>query len=1019
MKSKGAIQFLFIAFLLVCIYQLSFTWVTRSVEEDAKIQSNGDPVKEQAYIDSISGEGVFDILLKDYTFKECKERELNLGLDLKGGMNVTLEVNVADVVRAMSNNSTDPTFTRALKKAAEMQKESGEDFVTLFGRAFNQIDPNAKLAAIYSTRELQERIKFTSTNEEVLAIIRVEAEDAIDRTFRILRARIDKFGVTQPNIQKLGTSGRILVELPGIKEPDRVRKILQGTAKLEFWETFENQEIYSSLDQANTKLRTLLKKTEPQKDSLSKFFSQSDTLAGSDTVKKPLASSDTLNQKPADTTGKSGSLFAQLGMEKPDTDTSLLSKLAGDTGDTAAKTFSEFTNENPLFAILRPALVQDEKGNYYPAEGPAIGFCHIKDTAKVNRYLGMAHVRNTFPKQFKALWTHKAYDENGNFLQLVAIKVTSRDNRAPLEGDVITEARQDFNQMDNSPEVTMIMNGEGAKTWKRMTGENIGKSVAIVLDDYVYSFPTVQGEIGGGRSSITGRFTIEEAKDLANVLKTGKLPARARVVEEAIVGPSLGKEAINAGMISFIIAFILVIIYMASYYNHAGMIADLALILNIFFILGVLASLGATLTLPGIAGIVLTLGMAVDANVLIYERVREEVRAGKGPRLALADGYKMAYSAIIDGNVTTLLIGIILYIFGKGPIQGFATTLIIGILTSLFAQIFITRLIFEWLVDRKKNIHFGNRLTENILVNAKFIWIAKRKTFYLLSSVVILAGIVSFVTNGFNLGVDFKGGWSYVVRFEKNVTTQEVRKVLAPVLAGAPEVKTFGSDNQVKITTKYLIDSDSANADKVVEDKLSEGLQTIAGNPFEIMSSQKVGPTVAADIRTGAVIAVTLSLIVMFLYILIRFRRWQFGMGATAALFHDVMITLSCYSLFYSIAPFSLEIDQAAIAALLTIVGYSINDTVIVFDRIREHLGMHRKYVLGNLMDGAINQTLARTINTAGTTLVTLISMFLLGGEVIRGFCFALIVGIAVGTYSSIGVASALAYETIKEKEVK
>lgn len=992
MQSKAAIRFFAIVFALVCLYQLSFTWITSRVEKQAKEFAQGDEELERRFLDSISSEGVYNILVKNYTYRECKDREINLGLDLQGGMNVTLEVSVVDLVRAMANNSADPTFNAAIEKALEMQKNSQEDFVTLFGRAFASIDPNAKLAspAIFGTRELSNKINaFESTNQEVLAIIREEAENAIDRSFNILRTRIDKFGVSQPNIQRLGNSGRILVELPGVKDKERVRKLLQGSAKLEFWETFENTEIYPMLEKANEVLK------EIEKGESAEAAADSTAVAN---IKTTTAETDTTQEKSL---------------------TDLLAGADSSKTDSAAvnnQDFEKFAKENPLFAVMRPSIYQ-EGGNYYPGRGPVVGYVAIKDTAKVNKMLAEKRVKALFPPRIKFLWTVKPYDKEGKFVQLVAIKVTNRDGSAPLEGDVIIDARQDFGQFGKTPEINMTMNGEGAKKWKLLTKENIGKSVAIVLDDYVYSFPTVQGEISGGNSSITGNFTINEAKDLANILKAGKLPAPARIVEEAIVGPSLGKEAIRAGLISFILSLVLVLLYMAFWYSHAGWVANLALFANVFFIMGVLASLGAVLTLPGIAGIVLIIGMSVDANVLIYERVREELSNGKGLRLAIEDGYKNAYSSIIDANVTSLLTGIILYVFGTGPIRGFATTLVIGILTSLFAAIFITRLVFMTLLDKNKNISFASKITENAFKGLSIDFVGKRKLYYIISGAVILAGIVSFFTKGFNLGVDFKGGRSYVVRFDNNISTVDVRSTLTNAFGEAPEVKTFGGDNQVKVTTKYMIDDNSEDADNNVEKALYAGLDQM-GVKYEVMSSQKVGPTIADDIKTSAVWAILFSLFVIFLYIVIRFKRWQFGLGALVALFHDVMIILSIFSIFYNILPFSMEIDQAFIAAILTVIGYSINDTVVVFDRIREYLGMvTNKKEVKEVINDALNSTISRTFNTSITIFVVLLAIFLFGGEVIRGFSFALLVGIVVGTYSSLCIATPVVVDFMKEKK--
>jgi SecD/SecF fusion protein len=998
MQSKNAIRFFAIVFALVCLYQLSFTYVSYRVEKNAEEFAGGDPIRERQYLDSISGEPVYNLLIRNYTYREVKDREINLGLDLQGGMNVTLEVSVADLIRELSNNSKHPSFVAALERAREMQRSSQEDFVTLFGRAFNEVDQQTMLSdpAIFGTRDLAERIRpNSSTNQEVLNIIREEAEDAFERSFNILRTRIDKFGVAQPNIQRLGATGRILVELPGVDEKERVRRLLQGTAKLEFWETHDNRDIYPALEAANEVLKDIVGTTAAPKTETES--SLEDATAQNDTVIKP---------------------------ETPEEET-LMDKLAQDPATSldslsADESFEDFAAKNPLFAVLRPSVFQ-EGGNFFPGQGPVIGYVAVRDTSKVNYYLNMPRVKALFPARTRFLWTVKPYDAEGKFVQLIAINVTTREGIAPLEGDVITDARQTFGQFGASPEISMTMNPEGARKWRTLTRDNVGKSIAIILDDYVYSFPTVQGEIAGGHSSITGNFTINEAKDLANVLKAGKLPAPARIVEEAVVGPSLGQESIRAGLISFIIALILVLVYMVFWYNFAGLTANIALLANIFFIMGVLASLGAVLTLPGIAGIVLIIGMSVDANVLIFERIREELAVGKGLRLAIEDGYKNAYSSIIDANVTSLLTGIILYTFGTGPIRGFATVLVIGILTSLFAAIFITRLIFLSRLDKNKDIKFFNAFSEKAFKNVNFDFVTKRKIYYFISGAIILAGIISFAVRGFNLGVDFIGGRSYVVRFDDNVSTLEARSSLTGAFGGlAPEVKTFGGDNQHKITTIFMIDSQDEEADQLVENTLREGLQSAGYQNFEIMSSQKVGPTVANDIRAAAFWAIIFSLLVIFLYIVLRFKKWQFGLGALVAIFHDVLIVLACFSLLYGVLPFSLEIDQAFIAAILTVIGYSINDTVVVFDRIREYLNGNKNKEMKPLINDALNSTLSRTFNTSFTIFIVLLAIFLFGGEVIRGFSFALLIGIIVGTYSSLCIATPVVIDFTKDpKELK
>ncbi len=1024
MQNKGAIKFFAIAFALVCLYQLSFTYVAARVQKKAKEYARNDQAvnmakqlaggnqaleiydldsiakaREKYYLDSVANEPVYNMLIAKYTYKEAKARELNLGLDLKGGMNVVLEVKVDDIISALAGHSTDPVFLKAMKMAHEMQKHSNKDFVVLFGQAFNQIDPNAKLASIFLYEFKDKGITTTSTNAEVMSVLKKETEGAVDRTFQILRTRIDRFGVAQPNIQKLATSGRILVELPGIKDPSRVRKLLQGTAKLEFWETYNFSDIYTYFDAANAKLRS------------EEALLNADSLSASST--------------------KGGKALAGQNKQAADTSSNkLLKQIEKDTTKLQAQkaSFKNYAKKNPLYAYLQPSFYQNKDGRYYPAASARVGVAAIKDTARVNHMLRL--VKNLFPRDLKLAWSVKPDPKTPNYLQLVALKASSRDGSAALGGDVISDARQDYDQ-NGRVTVDLQMNSQGAKVWKRLTGENVGKQVAIVLDGYVYSFPVVNDEIPNGRSSISGGgMSVTEAKDLANILKAGKLPAPAKIVEEAVVGPSLGREAVRAGMNSFILAFFVVLAYMIVYYNKAGWVASLALIVNVFFLFGVLASLGAVLTLPGIAGIVLTLGMAVDANVIIYERIKEEMRAGKGVRLALTDGYKNAYSAIIDGNVTTLLTGVVLYVFGTGPIQGFATTLIIGLLSSLFTAIFISRLIFNSMLDRHKKVNFSFAWTANVLSKTKFDFIKARKKAYLFSGTLIIIGLVSLFTKGLNFGVDFTGGRTYVVRFDKNVNTESIRKVLtAEFDKQAPTVKTFGPDNQIKIVTKYLINSDNDKADSVIQKKLYEGLKpyykkAISFKAFTsdvegtnkllgILSSQKFGPTIAYDIREKAYFAVFFALVIIFIYIAVRFKKWQYGVGGVAALFHDTMITIGIFSLFHGWMPFSMEVDQAFIAAILTIIGYSINDTVIIFDRIRENVHLFPKHTLKRNMNEGLNQTLARTMNTSGTTIAVLLVIFLFGGEVIRGFVFALMIGIIIGTYSSVFTASPIAYDLL------
>ncbi len=1041
MQNKGAIKFFAILFTLVCLFQLSFTFITARVESKAKDYANspvtlkiakelskGDELKENFYVDSIknarenyyldsvSNEVVYNLLIRKYTFKECKERELNLGLDLKGGMNVTMEVSVGDVVRGLSGNSQNPVFLQAMKMAYEKEKNSQKDFVTLFGESINEIDPNFSLASIFLYEFKDKGITANSTNAEVLAAIRKETTGAFDRTFNILRTRIDKFGVTQPNVQKIATSNRILVELPGVKDPDRVRKLLQGTAALEFWETYRFSEIYQYFAEANSKLAAI----QAEKGSLA------DTTAAKETASAEKTKTETA-------------------AKENDTTATLLEQLKNDTTQlsTENKNAEDYARKNPLYAVLNPAYEQRQQGQYYPSQGAEVGYAAIKDTVKVNRYL--KEMKGVFPRDLKLAWTSEPRVKGSGVLELIALKVTNRDQKPALSGGHIVSARQDYDQ-NGRVEVSMSMDAEGAKIWKRLTAEaaeDNNRQIAIVLDGYVYSYPRVNGEIPNGQSSITGgNMSIEEAQDLANILKAGKLPARARIVEEAVVGPSLGKEAINAGMWSFVIAFVVVMLYMFLYYSHSGLVADLALMTNVFFIFGVLASFGAVLTLPGIAGIVLTLGMAVDANVIIYERIKEEVRAGKGLRLALNDGYKNAYSAIIDGNVTTLLTAVILYIFGSGPVQGFATTLTIGIISSLFTSIFISRIIFLWMLKRNFEVKFATKYTINALANVNIDFMGLRKYGYIISIAVFVISLVSLGVRGLNYGIDFSGGRTYVVRFDQDVNTADIRDALTTTFIDEkgqnvpPEVKTFGPNNQVKITTKFMIDSDAANVDSLIQAKLFIGLkpfykdQSIEFSKFSteteaqgkllgVLSSQKVGPTIADDIRNAAFLAVTFALIGIFIYIAIRFRRWQFGLAGVISLFHDTIITIGVFSLLYNLLPFNMEVDQAFIAAILTIIGYSINDTVIIFDRIREYRTLHPKRDLKLNINGALNSTLARTLNTSGTTLMTILIMFVFGGEIIRGFMFALFVGIFMGTYSSLFNATPIVYDLLLRQKTK
>ena len=1003
MQNKGLIRLLAISLALVCFYQLYFTFKTYMVERDAKaygitqaklknpgatlLQAEALAQKQEAlYLDSIASQPVYNFLgLRKYTYREVNEFAIPLGLDLKGGMNVTLEISVVDLVRAMSGNSTDSTFNKAIALAIQNERSSQEDFVSLFGKAFETVDPNAKLAAIFNTLDLRDKVNFNSSNADVLKVIRAETNSAIDNSFQILRTRIDRFGVSQPNIQQLQTRGRILVELPGVKDPKRVRKLLQGTANLEFWETHENSEVYPYLLEANKRLREINEITQ----SGTSVIDTSKLVAVSDSAK----ASDLLSE-----------------IKKQGNDS-----LAAGSADEIAKNF-------PLFAVLSPNTSRDGQ----ISRGPVVGYSHNKDTAAVSEYLNMPQIKSLFPRTMLFRWTAQPTEKEGNFYQLIALKVTNRDGRAPLDGDAVVDARQDFGQNKASSVVDMNMNNEGAKIWQRMTRENVGRSVAVVLDNFVQSFPTVQGEIPNGRTEISGNFTVEEAKDLANMLKSGKMPASARIVQEEIVGPTLGQESIQSGLISFIVAFILVLSYMLIFYStRAGLAANIALLVNLFLVIGFLACLGAVLTLPGIAGIVLTMGMAVDANVLIYERCEEEVLAGKGIRLAVKDGFFHAYSAIIDGHVTSLLTGIVLYIFGSGPIKGFATTLIIGIIVSLFTAIFITRLIFEHWLDHNSKITFITDWSKEWLRHTAVPFIQSRKIFYYFSGTLILISILSLTFKGLNYSIDFKGGRTYVVRFDRDVKVESIGNALAVEFGTAPEVKTYGGNNQVRITTDYKITEDGEAIDSQIEGLLFKGLkpfmnENVTEDKFLSdyqLSSQKVGPTISDDIKKQAVMAVIFALLIIFLYIAFRFRNWAMGIGGLVSLVHDAIILLGTYSLLDGYLSFSLAIDQAFIAAILTVLGYSINDTVVVYDRLREYLHLHPKQETLKTYNDAMNSTLRRTFSTSLTVLIVLVAIFFFGGTSIKGFIFAMLFGIFVGTYSSVFVATPIAFDSLSKNK--
>ncbi|MDR1591957.1 MAG: protein translocase subunit SecDF [Prevotellaceae bacterium] len=999
MQNRGFIRAFAIALAVVCVFYLSFSLITYYYGDKAERYAQGDNNRYFEYLDSIAGEKVW----LNYTLKECREKEINLGLDLKGGMNVTLEVSVADVLRALSDYNTSELFTKALAATSARQRTSGaSDYTVLFKEEFEKLDPNAQLSTIFSTLSLKDKVHLNSTNDEVIKVLRAEVEAAISNSFNVLRSRIDRFGVVQPNIQRLNdVQGRILIELPGIKEPERVRKLLQGSANLEFWETYDAQEIIPALQQANELLRQQNQKGH-QADAV-------DTL----TVDNSSASQPVAEATP-EATSSVDSLAAVLKTEPTSGDAA---------GATDAAKEAEWIANNPLFAIL---------GGQYQS-GPQVGGVAAKDTAKVMGYINMPQIKKLFPRDLTLKWTVKAIQtDNQNNRQerfgLIAIKITNREGRAPLAGDVITDAYTDFDQFNNAT-VNMRMSPEGASTWARLTKANIGKSIAISLDGFIYSFPTVRSEIPNGQSEISGNFTPEEAKDLANVLKSGKMPAPAHIVQEDIIGPSLGQEAITSGVWSFLVAFLLVLLFMIFYYGFIpGIIADFALFANVFFLMGILASFGAVLTLPGIAGIVLTLGMAVDGNVLIYERVREEMAAGKSMKKAIADGFSKAISAIVDANVTSLLTGIVLIIFGSGPVYGFAVTLVIGIFTSFFSSVFLTRMMLQQYANRKtaKDLAFTTKFTEKWFQNAKVDFIGKRKIGYVISVAVIVVCLVSIGTRGMSLGVDFTGGRNYVVRFDQTVNVENVREMLEDAFENATvQVITFGSDNQVRLSTKYKIDY----ADQTVEDEIEETLynqlkpllkEDASLEQFKeqnIMSSQKVGPTIADDIKTSAIWAVLFSLLVIAVYILIRFRDVAFSVGTLVALAHDALILLGIYSIFYSIAPFSMEMDQNFIAALLTYLGYSVNDTVVIFDRIRENVGLYPKRDKKEILNESLNDTLSRTFSTSMSVFIVLIAIFLFGGETIRGFVFALLMGSILGVYSTLYVAVPVAYDMMLVKK--
>lgn len=993
MQNKGFVKVFAVLLTLVCMFYLSFSFVTRHYNSKAAEYAGGDPVKESSYLDSLSTQKVW----LGYTLKECREMEISLGLDLKGGMNVVLELNVADVIRSLSNNNQDENFNKALDLAYENQATSQKDFIDLFAEEYKKLDNGARLSAIFSTFELKDKITPQSSDAQVIAVLKEELKSAIDNSFNVLRTRIDRFGVVSPNIQRLETAGRILVELPGVKEPERVRKLLQGSANLEFWETYNLPEIYQQLVAADNMLATILK--------------SDDTAAvGSDTTAIEATEEVVADNAAAETTNDADSLLAKIGEDKPEAQ--------------AAKSMEEFAKQHPLFAVL-----QINQYNGQLAPGPVVGIADKKDIAKINEYLNMKQVKDILPRNLSLKWGVKAIDEKEQYFYLYAIKMTNRDGTPALGGDVVTDANADFVQQAGRSEqqVSMTMNAEGAKAWARLTKENIGKAVAIVLDDMVYSAPNVQVEITVGRSQITGHFTPEEAKDLANVLKSGKMAASVHIVQEDVVGPSLGQEAINSGVISFVLALILLMFYMCAFYGVLpGLIADGALVLNIFFTMGILASFQAVLTLPGIAGMVLTLGMAVDANVLIYERTKEELRAGKSLNKAIADGYSNAFSAIFDSNLTSIITGVVLFYFGTGPIRGFATTMIIGLFASFLTAVFLTRIVYEALLakDKLKNVTFTTSITKDLLTNPKINFLAARKVGYLIPAGIIVLGAISMSTIGLNNGIDFTGGRNYVIRFAQDVKTDEVRNLLDAQLDGSVSVIQIGTPDQVRVSTNYKIEDNDPAIDQEIENKLFEGVKSLLpeGTTLAqftdqyIQSSQKVGPSMADDIKNAAFLAVVFAMFCMAAYILLRFRDISFSVGAFASVAVTTLCIISFYTLLWKVLPFSMEVDQTFIAAILTIIGYSINDTVVVFDRIRETIGLYPKRDRYQVINDALNSTLSRTFNTSLTTLVVVLCIFILGGATIRSFTFAILLGIIIGTYSTLFVATPIAYELQKKK---
>ncbi len=964
MQNKGFIRVIAILLTLVCLFYLSFSVVTSIYNNKAEEYAQGDEVKYKQYIDSISTEKVYWWY---YTYQQCREMEIGLGLDLKGGMNVTLQISVADVLKSLANNNPDLNFNKAIA-AAQANQAGNNDFLRSFYDEYRKIDPNVRLAAIFSTFQLKEKIKPGTSNEEVLSVLREELNSAVDNSYNVLRTRIDRFGVVAPNIQKLEKDGLILVELPGIKDRERVKKLLQGSANLEFWETYKLEQLAGKLQAVNSALAAANSGKEESKAAEAK---------------------------------EGASLKDQL------------------KADENSASNEAIRRQNPLLSLM------DYTQSY--AGSPAIGIVHKNDTAAVNAMLNSKIARDILPGDLLLRWTVKAIDEKDTYYQLIALKA-GKGGKAPLGGDVVTDANDDFDQLKGSV-VNMRMNAEGAKTWEKLTRDNLGNAIAIVLDNQVYSFPNVSSVISGGSSEITGGFSPEEAKDLANVLKSGKMAAAVTIVQEDIIGPSLGQEAIQSGVISFVVALVLLMIYMICMYGVVpGLVANFGVLCNFFFTMGILASLQAVLTLSGIAGIVLSLGMAVDANVLIFERTKEELRLGKGLKSALTDGYKNAFSAIFDSNLTSVITGVILLLYGTGPIKGFATTLIIGIITSFFTAIFITRLIFEGGLNKGwfKNMTFTTGISKNLLTNTHINFLGQRKIGFSVALTIIAIMIASFFVRGLNQGIDFSGGRNYIVRFDKPVNPVQVHDMLAPAFEGSSlSVITITSDDQVRISTNYRIADASEDVDQDIETKIYDGVSSLLnGTSYEdftdnyIQSRQKVGPSIADDIKTGAYWAVCLSLIAMALYILLRFRDISFSIGTLASVCFSSFTIIGLYSLLYGILPFSMEIDQSFIAAILTVIGYSVNDTVVVFDRIREVTHLYPKRERSQVINDALNSTLPRTINTSVSTALVLLCIFILGADTIRSFTFAMLFGVIIGTASTLYIATPIAY-TIQKRRLK